>query len=264
MKKFAMGAIVGASLSLGASALASNSPEVSFFPVKYIFNSVEKQLPEEYTSLNYNGHAYVPIRFIAENSSMNIGYDSVEKRVIINYGVNGQEPAPIPSEYLVNDVTSAALPYITNNHMAYGNIKVTKEGINSRVSFQIKNDIPQNDLGGTLRLFDEKANLIGQLPINHTFDTGISTYENTIEGDATNFKYATLTFGKVEGALYHPLLISREQKEQDSIIHLKSKMITEDQLSKLGDKKMDISNIASYMKLSNSQVSQLVNTTISG
>ncbi|WP_010499297.1 stalk domain-containing protein [Paenibacillus elgii] len=265
MKKFVMGAIVGASLSLGASVLASNFPEVSFFPVKYIFNSVEKQLPEEYASLNYNGHAYVPIRFIAESTKMNIGYDDNAKEIIVNYGENGQPAAPVQLSEQVQPVASARLPYqALRGTFTYGNVVVTKEGSNSRVSFQLDNDIPDNEIGGNLTLYDSKANPLGNAVINHTFKAGISTYETVIQGDATNYKYVALGIGKSGGALLdrttHP---STAEIENNAIKIIESKKVPANKIANLGDKILNVSRIISSMKLTDKEAAELVDNVTS-
>ncbi|MEK8128482.1 hypothetical protein WMW72_11250 [Paenibacillus filicis] len=258
VKKFVIGVMAGAILSLSATSLATNLTDVSLFPVKYVFNDIEKPIPTEYSSINYNGHAYVPIRFIAENTNLNIGYDETGKRVLINYGIDGQNAAPIPPQYQEENY-DPNLPYKTNNALPYGNIKVTKEGLNSLVSFQLLNDIPDNDMGGVMRFYDSQANFLGQLLISQTFSAGINTYNGEIVADLSTYKYATLSFGKVQGAIYRPAAVSKDVSEKNAIGGLTFRNYSEEQIKKLGVKLVDVFEIIAFMRLNRENADDLVN-----
>jgi hypothetical protein len=83
MKKFILGLVLGGFLSLSTAAYATNSLEVLMFPVNFLINGQQKQVDNGYTVFNYNGNAYVPIRFIAENMAAEVNYDEENKRIII-------------------------------------------------------------------------------------------------------------------------------------------------------------------------------------
>jgi len=55
-----IGLLAGICLSISSFVFAHNGLEVSLFPVKYYFNNQSKDLPNEFTTFNYNGHVYVP------------------------------------------------------------------------------------------------------------------------------------------------------------------------------------------------------------
>lgn len=77
MKKrtFVSGLLAGAILAGATTAFASSDfIQAALYPVKFIINGKEQKLPDEYSILNYNGHAYVPIRFVAEQIGGNVGF----------------------------------------------------------------------------------------------------------------------------------------------------------------------------------------------
>ncbi|WP_171655112.1 stalk domain-containing protein [Paenibacillus foliorum] len=83
MKKFILGLVLGGLLSISTAAYATNSLEVLLFPVHFLINGQSKQVTNGYTVFNYNGNAYVPIRFIAENMAAEVVYDEAYNRVRI-------------------------------------------------------------------------------------------------------------------------------------------------------------------------------------
>jgi hypothetical protein len=52
--------------------------------MKYFFNGHNKELSTEYTTLNYNGHAYVPVRFLAESMGATVEYHHESSAITIN------------------------------------------------------------------------------------------------------------------------------------------------------------------------------------
>jgi hypothetical protein len=51
-----------------------NAIQAYLFPAKIEINGQSKELPSEYKVLNYNGHAYVPIRFIGVSLVLGVRY----------------------------------------------------------------------------------------------------------------------------------------------------------------------------------------------
>jgi hypothetical protein len=74
LKKFVLGLICGIGLTVTTAVYASNTIQAYLFPVEYEFNGQTKQLDSEYTTINYNGHAYVPVRFVAESLGVGVRY----------------------------------------------------------------------------------------------------------------------------------------------------------------------------------------------
>ncbi|NRF89844.1 hypothetical protein HQN89_02165 [Paenibacillus frigoriresistens] len=84
MKKFLLGLTCGIALTATTAVYASETINAYLFPVKYVFNGQSKELDKEYTTLNYNGHAYVPIRFVTENLGSIVEYDENTQTIKIN------------------------------------------------------------------------------------------------------------------------------------------------------------------------------------
>ncbi|NOU62573.1 hypothetical protein GC096_00755 [Paenibacillus sp. LMG 31461] len=85
MKKFILGLICGIALTATTAVYASESIQAYLFPVKIEINGQSKELPSEYKVLNYNGHAYVPIRFIGESLGLGVRYiNSLESGKVIS------------------------------------------------------------------------------------------------------------------------------------------------------------------------------------
>jgi hypothetical protein len=62
------------------------------FPASFEVNGQTKQLGSEYTVLNYNGHAYVPVRFVAESLGAGVRYIYKDNVIsIMNEPVNVDE-----------------------------------------------------------------------------------------------------------------------------------------------------------------------------
>lgn len=98
-KQFISGVIVGGLLLSGGNVLANNAslPSITNW-VKYKFNGEEKQLPSGYTTLNYDGHTYVPARFIAEELGAEVEWDDKTKTVLINKEAEIQECPECPPQ----------------------------------------------------------------------------------------------------------------------------------------------------------------------
>jgi hypothetical protein len=84
MKKFLMGLAIGIGLASTTAVYASDTIQAYLFPEEIVINGHFKKLDgTEYSLLNYNGHAYVPVRYIAENMGAYVEYEegSAYKRI---------------------------------------------------------------------------------------------------------------------------------------------------------------------------------------
>ena len=83
-KQFIAGVVVGGVLLSGGNVLANNAslPSITNW-VKYKIDGEYKSLPSGYTTLNYEGHTYVPTRFIAEQLGADVEWDDQTKTVTI-------------------------------------------------------------------------------------------------------------------------------------------------------------------------------------
>lgn len=86
LKKIVIGMVLGAGITFSTAVYASDAIQAIKYQVEFLFNGVAKQLDSEYTVLNYNGHAYVPIRFVAESMRAQIEFNETEQQISIKYG----------------------------------------------------------------------------------------------------------------------------------------------------------------------------------
>ncbi|MCZ8515715.1 stalk domain-containing protein [Paenibacillus filicis] len=83
MKRFVLGALFGALLAGTTTIYAADDIRAVLFPVQIEFNGVTKDLGSGYAVLNYDGHTYVPLRFMAENLGAGALYDAANKKVSV-------------------------------------------------------------------------------------------------------------------------------------------------------------------------------------
>lgn len=88
MKKYKQlvgGIVIGAMIATGGTAFANSSvaPVITNW-VKFKFNGEAKNLPSGYTVINYEGHTYVPARFIAEELGADVKWDVNSNTVLID------------------------------------------------------------------------------------------------------------------------------------------------------------------------------------
>ncbi|MDQ0877504.1 hypothetical protein QFZ77_006163 [Paenibacillus sp. V4I3] len=84
MKKFILGLTCGIILTASTAAYASDTIQAYLFPATFEFNGLSKQLDtNEYVVLNHNGHAYVPVRFVAESMGKIVKYEDDTKIISI-------------------------------------------------------------------------------------------------------------------------------------------------------------------------------------
>ncbi|MEC0245328.1 hypothetical protein P4H65_05900 [Paenibacillus chitinolyticus] len=66
MKKYVIGFAVGAIVSASTAAYAGNTIQAVLFPAKYQVNGESKTLPDDYKTLNVDGHAYVSNQSVSQ------------------------------------------------------------------------------------------------------------------------------------------------------------------------------------------------------
>jgi hypothetical protein len=185
LKKFVLGLMCGIGLTATTAVYAADTIQAYLFPAKFVFNGQDKELDSEYTTLNYNGHAYVPIRFIAENMGATVGYDDELKKITVDYetfdGLN------LKDAWL-------------NDFIKVGNLQLYHEDNQTKVVGQVK--LKENTATGyqvscTLNFYDENGEIIGKASeVNIKMDGGqIKTFEAVGNGDFTNYAIATLDAG---------------------------------------------------------------------
>ena len=71
-------------MTASTAAYASDAIQAYLFPAKFEFNGLSKPLDtNEYVVLNHNGHAYVPVRFVAESMGKIVKYEDDTKIISI-------------------------------------------------------------------------------------------------------------------------------------------------------------------------------------
>ena len=78
MKKFILGLFCGAVLAASTTIYAADEIRAMLFPVKFQFNGESRDTGSRFAILNYDGHTYVPVRFMTENLGAGVSYDKNE------------------------------------------------------------------------------------------------------------------------------------------------------------------------------------------
>lgn len=176
MKKFFLGLICGVSLAATTAVYASDTIQAYLFSVRYEFNGQTKELDSEYTTLNYNGHAYVPIRFLAENIGANVEYDDATKTILV---VNGKM-----------DIKDTNIKTVT-----IGNLILTYDATSDLTNISGKLDLLSTEsqhIQGEVLFFDQQNNLISRIAINNYYHSGINTFTDQKNGNFTNYNSVKL------------------------------------------------------------------------
>ncbi|WNQ09621.1 stalk domain-containing protein [Paenibacillus aurantius] len=169
MKKFFLGLVCGIVLTATTAAYASDTIQAYLFPAKFVINGETKNPSDSgYQTLNYDGHAYVPIRYIAENMGSKVAYDEVSQTITVDNGFN------------VID--------INNREISAGHLAVTKEGNHSVINGKLyigyfawnhkyidgyqsmtkysnpEIDVTKTDVKGNLLFWDNEGELMERVP----------------------------------------------------------------------------------------------------
>ncbi|CAN7665703.1 ankyrin repeat domain-containing protein [Paenibacillus sp. LjRoot56] len=121
MKKIVLGMVLGAGITFSTAVYASDAIQAVKYQVEFLFNGVIKQVDSEYTVLNYNGHAYVPIRFVAESMRAQVEFNEADKQISIKYGT--------PTEQLQSRIEMTALQLLKSTEN--GEMNETKSQIDA-------------------------------------------------------------------------------------------------------------------------------------
>ena len=104
--------------------------EVTYLPLKYFFDGVQKQPPEGQSGFVYNGTTYVPLRFIGETLGQEVGWDGKSYSIYIGEQPGGEvtylsDMKTITSERrrceFVKDFTTNMGEQFTNVYSLVGN-----------------------------------------------------------------------------------------------------------------------------------------------
>lgn len=191
MRKYAVGFVVGAILTGATAVYADNAINAVLFPLKYEVNGEAKQLPEGYSTINVDGHAYVPIRFVAESLGAVVAYDHDSTTIQVD------------NDFHVTNM---------NSGIRAGHLQVFKTAEGSAVEGKLfvgqdhweamansrKSGIaPGSDVTvtGDLLFYDDQGKYMGKAPIQVAFvakGDQIRDFKATADRDVTGYAFASL------------------------------------------------------------------------
>ncbi|MBD0384893.1 stalk domain-containing protein [Paenibacillus sedimenti] len=167
MKKFILGLTCGVALTATTAVYAADTIQAYLFPAKFVING-ENKIAQGYETLNYDGHAYVPVRFIAESMGSKVAYDDASKTITVDNGFNIIDP--------------------NNREINAGHLSIIKEGNHSIISGKLyisyfawdhkfiggyqsmtrhndpNIDVTKTNVTGNLAFWNDKGELIEKVP----------------------------------------------------------------------------------------------------
>jgi hypothetical protein len=182
LKKFMLGLGCGLGIACSTVAFASGSIQALLFPASFEINDSKIGLNNDYKVLNVDGHAYVPIRFIAGNLGSTIDYDAELQKIFVkNKTLDLTDP-----DY---------------KGISVGNLILTKVGNHTKVTGQLRMEGvggSKNMIGANLLFYNDKSEKIGDIAINGD-DFGVEplTFVSEGSGDFRAYSAVTLHIGAV-------------------------------------------------------------------
>jgi hypothetical protein len=175
LKKFILGLSLGLAVACSSIAFASGSIQALLFPASFEINGSNIGLNNDYKVLNVDGHAYVPIRFIAENLGGTIDYDAESQKIFVK---------------------NKALDLIDPDYkgISVGNLILTKEGNNTKVTGQLIMEgvgSTKNMIAASLSFYNDKSEKIGDIAINGN-DFGVESQTFVLEGSGDFRAYSAV------------------------------------------------------------------------
>jgi hypothetical protein len=186
LKKFILGLSCGLVIACSSVAFASGSIQALLFPASFEINGNKIALNNDYKVLNVDGHAYVPIRFIAENMGGTIDYDAELQKIFVkNKKLDLTDP-----DY---------------KGISVGNLILTKVGNNTKVTGQLKMEgvgSSKNMIGASLSFYNDKSEKIGDIAINgNDFGVDSQTFVSEGSGDIRAYSAVNLHIGAVNNTI---------------------------------------------------------------
>lgn len=90
---------LAASVLMGGAAVAEEVVQrdirVSYLPLRFVFDGVEKAPPQDQQGFTYNGRTYVPLRFLSEALGKEVDYDASTYSIFV-----GRRPEAAPAEWI--------------------------------------------------------------------------------------------------------------------------------------------------------------------
>lgn len=177
MKKFILVLVCGLLLAGSSAAFAANSIQALLFPAAFEINDSVVPLGKDYKAVSIDGHAYVPVRFVAENLGATIGYDAELQKIVIR---NGKL-----------DLTDPDYEAIT-----VGNLVLTKAGNSTNVTGQLVLagvGSSENKIEATLSFYNDLSEQLGTVTVKgNTFGVHAQTFSAKGAGDFRNYTAVSL------------------------------------------------------------------------
>lgn len=192
MKKLWLGMILGIALSLSSIAYAADTIQALLFPVKFEFNGEARAMDAEYDTLNYKGHLYVPVRYVADNLGATVVYDESQGKVAFRSG-------------------ELTIPDSVTKGIAAGNIILTKEGNRTKITGMLSYGMTgryfydsrrqkYNELEATLYFFNKQGEIIGEADIKgDTFSNTPHSFEAYSDKDISQYASIQLYTYSING-----------------------------------------------------------------
>jgi hypothetical protein len=182
LKKFILGLSCGLVIACSSVAFASGSIQALLFPASFEVNGSNVALNNDYKVLNVDGHAYVPIRFVAENLGATIDYDAESQKIFVkNRNLDLMDP-----DY---------------KGISVGNLILTKVGKNTKVTGQLKiNGVgnTKNMVGANLSFYNDNSEKVGEVAITgNNFGVESQIFMSEGSGDFRTYSTVNLHIGAV-------------------------------------------------------------------
>ncbi|NOU98767.1 stalk domain-containing protein [Paenibacillus planticolens] len=186
MKKFVLGLCCGFVMASSCVAIASDSIQALLFPASFEINGSKISLDDDYKVLNVDGHAYVPIRFVAEHLGATIDFEQEQQKIFVkNRKLDLSDP-----DY---------------QGIIVGNVILTKDGGNTKVTGQLKIEgvgNTTNSVEATLAFYNDNSEKIGEVAIyGNDFGVDAQTFVSEGLGDFRTYSTVNLHIGNVNGQM---------------------------------------------------------------
>lgn len=195
MKKFLLGLACGIGLTAATGVYASDMVQTYLFPAKFVIHGEEKSA-EGYQTLNYEGHVYVPVRFIAENLGNKVAYDEVTQTVVVDDGftiVDINNPGMSAGNLTVEKVDTHS---VIKGQLLIGHDAWDYKFIQTYQSMNPSIDLSKTDAAGNLAFWNEKGELLEKMPyVIHQIPVlkeQVISFRTTSQTDLTEYKMVTL------------------------------------------------------------------------
>ncbi|UKS28656.1 copper amine oxidase N-terminal domain-containing protein [Paenibacillus sp. HWE-109] len=198
MKKYIIGFIFGAVLSTSSVIYASDSIQSLLWPVQFEINGKSHELGDDYAVLNYKGHAYVPVRFVAEKLNQGINYRNKDNTISIMTEPSGDNEAEkkiwqIQYRIHVGDDKNHIISIFGEPSKITNNFKkeIWRYDISARNDYKYSESSQNNlDFSGL-----ENGSIGAQLYITWTNDGQIDSIVSGFKQDRWVYNYYVLTDG---------------------------------------------------------------------